>query len=421
MNWSGVFSDQKGRRQWDWHVVLFFLNVFLVVYGYNLRGADFQVIKVFRTVLVSISLGGLFLLHGPVKYGFEEAKNWVLWVFLLICFLVTPFSINFFWSLERLFAWIPFIVYVNYFIIYLFTKYDKDEAKIKLLQVFGIAYVFPVSLLFYYGIVFGTENIYGQNVGLYKANVVGWACTIFLITSFDLYSNLPMSRWLRNLFFGVSIFVLWGIVLTGSRSSYISLAAVAAVLVLRSSLISKQLKLVVLICICGFGYYIITSPDSVINLRAQYADIRNQRTQIRFDLMQSGFKAFSSNPTLFFTGFGFDNFREGLLRYAGVKTELASHNSYLEIFFGTGVISFVFFLIFMVANAILKFVRFDSRQYTFLPALLIIPYFESNLNAGQFLFFPWMTMMFYYVHVTSLQVPLSEVSAPRKKLLGWQN
>jgi hypothetical protein len=37
---------------------------------------------------------------------------------------------------------------------------------------------------------------------------------------------------------------------------------------------------------------------------------------------------------------------------------------------------------------------------------MIIPFFESNLNAGQFLFFPWMTFLFYYLHVQSGQWPI---------------
>ncbi len=42
----------------------------------------------------------------------------------------------------------------------------------------------------------------------------------------------------------------------------------------------------------------------------------------------------------------------------------------------------------MVLNAVVKYVLYDIRRYIFLPTFMIIPFFESNLNAGQFLFSP---------------------------------
>ena len=411
MQWNDIFQDRSANRHWDWHVAIFFLNVFLVVYGYSLREEAFQAIKAFRTVLVMLSLGALFFQQGG-RFVFDKYKNWVLWVFIILNVLVLPFSVNFFRSLERLAAWLPFLIYANYFVVYLFTQYTKDEAQIKLLQVFNLAYFYPVAVLFFYGVVFSTENIYGQNIGMYKANVLGWACGIFVLTGFDLYANRPMANWLRNVFFVVAILTLWGIVLTGSRSTYIGLAAGALVLVVRSGRISVQLKIGVTLCILAFAYYIINSADSVVNLRAQYADIRQQKGEIRFELAQKAINLLLEHPGLIFTGFGFDNFRAGLETYGGIKTDLASHNSYLELLFGSGLFVFLFFMIFFAINALRKYVIFDSPQFVFMPMLLIVPYFESNLNAGQFLFFPWMTFLFYYVHVTSSQRQV--VDAPQK-------
>jgi O-Antigen ligase len=402
MQWGDTFRTRANSQRWDWHVVLFFLNVFLVVYGYSLREGAFQAVKAFRTLLVVVSLAGLFFSDAST-FSFDKKKNWVLWGFVGLIAAVAPFSVNFFWSLGRLAAWLPFLIYANYFVVYLFTQYTKDEALIKLLQVFNLAYFYPVGVMFFYGVMFQTENIYGQNIGTYKANVLGWSCGFFVLTGFDLYANRPMSAWLRNVFFGIALITLWGVVLTGSRSTYIALAAAALVLALRSSQISVQLKGVITLCLVAFAYYIITSPDSVINLRSQYAEIRQQKGEIRFELAQKAIELLWAYPGLLFTGFGFDNFRAGLATYGGIKTELASHNSYLELLFGSGLFVFGFFMIFLVFNALQKYVHFDSRRFVFMPMLFIVPYFESNLNAGQFLFFPWMTFLFYYAHVTSTQ------------------
>lgn len=405
MQWRHVFKNQQ---RWDWHLVMFFLNVFAVVYGYGLRGEAFQAAKVLRVGLVMVSLGSILWTGRNKKYLFDRHKSWVLYIFLLLYFLVSPFSVDFIRSLQRLIAWIPFLIYINYFIIYLFENYSKDEAKIKLLQIFSLAYFFPVLIMLSNGVAFQTENAYGQSISNYKTNVLSWACTVFVILSFDLYTNYKMPTWLKYTFFATGVVTLWAIVLMGSRSSYASLGLSTMIVIWRSKISSIYLKGAIGVCIAGFAYYIITSPNSVVNLRSEYATIRNQRKEVRLELAEHAFQIFENNPRVFFTGFGFDNFQAGLQYYAGVQTELASHNSYLEILFSGGGITFVFFLCFFVFNAAIKYYRFDSQYFIFMPPFLIIPYFESNLNAGQFLFFPWMTFLFYYLHASSNQYTLQQ-------------
>jgi O-antigen ligase len=417
MQWRNLF---RNRQHWDWHLVLYFLNVFSVVFGYSLRGDDFQAAKLFRTALVMFSMAGIVLAQGEITYIFDKKKNWVLYLFLFLNLVVLPFSVDVTRSFERILAWIPFLIYTNYFIVYLFAHYSKDDAKIKLLQIFSLSYFYPVLVMLLTGVAFQTENVYGQSIGSYKANVIGWGCTVFIVMGFDLFANRPMVKWARYLFFAVVFLALWAIVLTGSRSSFAALALSTLVLVLRSKQISIYLKVAATICILGFAYYIIASPDSVVNLRAQYADIRKQKGEVRFKLAEQAFGIFTTNPEVLFTGFGFDNFRAGLQYYAGIRTDLASHNSYLEILFSGGLFSFLFFVISFALNALIKYIRFDSRYFIFLPTLMVIPYFESNLNAGQFLFFPWMTFLFYYIHVSSLQFPVSEMNISKKKKIKWE-
>jgi len=409
MRWLDIFQNRNKQSRWDWHLFLYFLNVFLIVYGYGLRDQIFLAVKMLRMGIVSASLIGLLFALPQGIFRFDKRKNWVVYGFLLLNIVVLPFSVDFVRSIERIAAWIPFLIYTNYFVVYLFTRYTKDEAKIKLLQVYSLAYFYPVALMFAYGIMFQTENIYGQTIGSYRTNVLGWACAFFILTSFDLYANYPIPKWMRILFFIAVLLSLWGIVLTGSRSSYASLALGTMVLVLRSNQVSRGLKVAASIFILGFAYYIINSADSVVNLRASYADIRHQRGEIRFKLAETATNTFLDNPLLLITGFGFDGFQKGLKYYAGVKTDLAPHNSYLEIFFSSGILAFLFFMVFFAGNAVWKYLRFDSQHFVFFPMLLIVPYFESNLNAGQFLFFPWMTILFYYIHVSSLQFRIANI------------
>jgi hypothetical protein len=48
---------------------------------------------------------------------------------------------------------------------------------------------------------------------------------------------------------------------------------------------------------------------------------------------------------------------------------------------------------------------------------MIIPLFENNFNPGQFLFFPWFAIMFYYIHYNERQIKIDTelVSKPPAK------
>lgn len=119
-------------------------------------------------------------------------------------------------------------------------------------------------------------------------------------------------------------------------------------------------------------------------------------------------RVLDQNPNLILTGFGYDNFRNGIKAYTGIELELPSHNSYLELLTTTGAISFLFFFFCFFLNAVVQYIWYDIKKFVYLPTLLLIPFFESNLNSGQFLFFPWMTFMFFYIHCRSPQIPFPD-------------
>ncbi len=77
------------------------------------------------------------------------------------------------------------------------------------------------------------------------------------------------------------------------------------------------------------------------------------------------------------------------------EKELANyHNSYFEILFGLGVPLFILFMVFMLYEPIKQFLKRVSKYDLLLIPLVIIPFFESNLTSGQFLFFPWFSYVF---------------------------
>jgi O-antigen ligase len=386
---------------------LFLLNVLLVIIGYATRGAVFQFVKVSRTALLVLSLAGLFTAtQGYHRYLFRGNKSWVLWLFILINLLVMSFSINFFKSITRVAAWLPFLIYINYFIVYLHRRYEKHQVKIKLIQLFALAYLLPLIVLFLLSNPLLNRDIYGLTIGGFKANVLGWSGAAFFAMAVDLLTHVKPKGWQKGILVFAMVMAIITLITSGSRSGYLCVAVSLSILVLTNGKINFFLKVLVTLFIMATTYYMLADPDSTVNQRIHRSEQQLEKGEYRFQLAKTAFAIMYENPHLLLTGFGYDNALEGIAHYSGISFDLPSHNSYLELFITTGFISFLFFLIFLVLNALFRYVLFDSRQFVFLPTFMIIPFFESNLNAGQFLFFPWMTFLFYYVHAGSRQYPI---------------
>lgn len=404
--WLTAAFKNEEKDKLDWHLVLFFLNAFLVILGYSLRGTPFQAVKLVRTALVVLSLAGLFMAPGPGRYRFRSHKNWVLWLFILINLLVLAFSVNFLKSLGRIAAWLPFLIYINYFISYLLRKYSRETARIRLLQLYNLVYLFPLLVMGVYANPIFNRNVYGYDIGGFKANALGWAGIAFFVTAVDLLMNAKPPAGHRYLLGGGALFGVLALSATGSRSSYLCLAVSMVILVVNSKRMQFLLKVLTSLLIGGITSYLLGDPGSALNQRIEKSEQQIERGESRLQMAEIALETMLDNPELLFTGFGYDNFREGIARYRGIEIDLPSHNSYLELFITTGFFSFLFFLFFMVLNALVRYLLFDVRQFIFLPTFMIIPFFESNLNAGQFLFFPWMTFLFYYVHAGVRQYPV---------------
>ncbi|MBD0254333.1 MAG: O-antigen ligase family protein [Cytophagales bacterium] len=414
---KNVFKDPATGR-YDSHLVLFFLNVFLVVVGYGLRGAAFQATKLGRMGLVAVALVALFARPGAYRFVFRGDKSWVLWVFILVNLLVLAFSVDFLKSAARIAAWLPFLVYINYFIVYLFRKYDKETARYKLLQLFSLAYLYPLALLFVYANPVVNRNIYGRVISGYFSNVLGWAAIVSFVLAVDVLNNLAPVKRYRFFLVGVVGLSLLTLLTTGSRSSYLCLVVSVVVLVVNSKRMGAAAKLLILIGVTGATYVMLADPDSALNNRIRKSEQQLQQGESRFEMAEMALETMTQRPGLLITGFGYDNFREGISYYRGITLDLPSHNSYLELFITTGFFSFILFLVFLVLNGIGLYLAYDVRKFVFFPTFMIIPFFESNLNAGQFLFFPWMTFMFYYLHRQSWQIP---VPAPPVPSAGGQS
>lgn len=328
----------------DIHLILFTLNVFLVVFGYSLRGSAFQAVKLGRTGLVVISLVWLFAKAGNYVYAFRGSKSWMLWFFVVVNLYALAFSVDFIYSLSRIATWIPFLIYINYFIVYLFRKYDKETARLKLLQLFSFSYLYPVIGVYIFGNPLVQSDIYGEDVGGFKSNVLGWASIVLFVTTLDIISNTPQPKLTyKRLLIAITVLALIVLSITGSRSGYLSLAITLVIIIANSKRIAFSSKIFMCIATAGLTYYMLNDPKSAINARIEKSEQQAKKGESRFQMAGLALRVLDQNPNLILTGFGYDNFRNGIKAYTGIELELPSHNSYLELLTTTGAISFLFF------------------------------------------------------------------------------
>jgi O-antigen ligase len=248
-----------------------------------------------------------------------------------------------------------------------------------------------------------------MNIGGFKTNTFGWAGVVAFVTSIDILTNVNSGKIYNKVLIFASLLAVYLIFISGSRSSYLCLAISILIIIINSNKVRFAYKILISLFIVGISFYMIQNENSAINKRIKKTEAQIEKGESRFTMAETALETMNENPYLLITGFGFDNFREGIFYYKQIRFKLPSHNSYLELFTTTGGISFIFFFVFFILNALVKYIKYDIRKFIYLPPLLIIPFFESNLNAGQYLFFPWMTFLFYYIHSGSTQISIEQL------------
>jgi|GEM_PF-1016308 len=409
---SPEITSQTSPQKRDWNWVFFVTNIGAVVISYWLAGltgmASNIVTKPLRILLLAVSLYYLFAMSRKHVYLFKGSRSWVIWVFIMLNLYVIPFSFHFFGTLEKFINLFPYLIYVNYAIVYLYRNIEKERMLILLLRCFNLAYGFPVIAYTFSGSL-GAKDIYGDTIGGFVNNHYGWACAIFLLTSLDLYRNdkaiSNKHLWFIRILSPLAVLIL---VISGSRSGYLTFALGFLIFVLRNTNTHIVVKFLSVLVVSALVFQLYGDPESALNQRLNKTEKQLKEGEARQKLSALCFESMHSYPETMLTGFGFYAFRNALLKlnpkYDPVKLKINLHNSYYELLFGSGYLVFIFFMIVFPLKTILVFTRKHSAKFTFLPPLILIPLFENNFNPGQFVFFPWFIIMFYYIHYTQQQI-----------------
>lgn len=406
-----TYQAQLYRKsdKFDWNLFLFGLNAFFVMvqYASAVFGA-MAAIKAFRIGLSAFSILVLIISKNKREYYVPNTKITRINILALLILCVIPFSLDPFFSISRFLIFVPNIIYLNYFAHYMFVKYEKEEALVKILKVFFWVYSFPIIDFLLFGSPLSSFNIYGTQPHFFTSNGCGWASTFVAMIVVDLHFRKV------GKFKTVGAFVLMitpatflGFI-SGSRSSYLCVAFSIFLLVFFSKKLSVFAKIVSIILIAVLTNIGLNMIDSAISSRLLKSEYELEQGAIRFQLINSGIQAILENPTMLLHGVGFDNFRYAIGDLVDEARSTPVHNSYYQVFIENGIIVFTYFFIMIAGTAVVKYVKNHVRRFVFFPTLMIIPFFESNFGAGQFLFYPWMFFMIYYVQYSNQQIAITE-------------
>lgn len=380
----------------DVHVILLVINVLLIVIGYGLAGFTGMASNIIMLPLKTLVLVFSFIHILNDAKSITYRYSVLVFFFVFLIFLFACFSSDIFRTISRSFPFIFPFVYLYLSLSYMLTKYSQESVIRFFVYLFNVIYSLPILSFYFLGGSFALNDIYGEVIGGFVSNHLGWSSLLFLLTSYDLYSN----KILKGKYLGYVLLLLlpsvYLLFISGNRASYLSFIIVFLVFAVRNNQINILFKGMVI----ALSFYLISSQlddkDSALSKRLHKTELQMEDSEENKDTRATarkiGFNVMEENPMTYITGLGLFSFRESVKYYMpSVNSELVRsgvHNSYLELYFGSGIIVFFIFFIFFIIKPIFNYLIYYSDRFTFVLPFFIIPFFESNLGGGQFLFYP---------------------------------
>ncbi|HUZ60749.1 MAG TPA: O-antigen ligase family protein [Hanamia sp.] len=375
---------------------LLFLNGFFVIFAYaayNLTGgAATGAVRIFKNIFLFISLAYLIVTNRIINPGRIFDSGFVPVVFGVLIFYVSIGTGDVLVSFGRsLTFFVPFI-YVYLSLTYLIANFGI-QLFLKGFH-YGVLIIYCIPLITYIlsGGKITDANIYGPGgeSQMFSSNGYGWSATLYMLAILFVWKDVKLTK-ISKIFFGVFLPVAIVLFFTSAnRTSWLSMAFAMIPFFFSYKAMHLKYKISIALIMLGFISVLLADPNSSLNYAKSKSDKQEQVGEARFIVAGIGRDYFNKEPTLWLTGVGMFNF-EPILKN---KSNLANfHNSYYDILFGAGIPLFLLFLSFMVFKPIIRYIKYYSRYTLLIAPLMIIPFFESDLTGGQFLFFPWFTFM----------------------------
>jgi O-antigen ligase len=375
------------------------INAGAVIIGYALavatHSASVPLMKLFKQVILVFSI--FYVILQPDFRKSLRALNNTGLVFFLSGLLpvLAVFTEDVLGAIGRVQTLIVPLLYVMFSMSILLYRYGQIQLIKWFCWMTTVVYAIPVLSYVVYGGGFSGRTIYaGQGTEnlVFISNQFGWASSMVLISSFCLLTIAQPSTRMKILLVPLYLLSIYLIIVAGNRTSMLAMVLSFVVLLLRTKTIGLFPKIILILIPLGFVYYLQGVENSAIDFLIQRTKRQQEVTgEGRLNIMNVVLKAFDRSPWYWITGVGiFD----GSALNKGEEDFNGYHNSYWDLLFGLGVPLFLLFMKFMLFDPLKVFVQRVSKiDLVFIP-LALIPFFESNLTGGQFLFFPWFMYIF---------------------------
>ena len=409
------FRFVKFLYRFDKNWFLFFINVLLVVVGYwtaNVAKEFYTLLKLGRIALLLYSIFLLYNSTRPVRYLLRTSFWYVVPVFGLLFLPSIILSAHPAASFFRLFTILIYLFYLEYFFRTTSATQPTLDRHFVLIEIFRLVYFVPIALYFINTPSLTQTNIYGDQsdeLGL-TSNNFGWAASFYFLLTIDRLKNFPS----KKLFVLIDVLTLpvalYLVIISGSRSSVLAIALGGILLILLRRNISFSVKTGLLIAMTLMYLLLVSSQNLALNRHQGGAKRGVAKKESRLLMWNDIFSIVSEQPQVLLFGVGPDNSMEAINHYKHRFYKVHPHNTYIIVFFESGIICFAWFLFFFVAKPLVFYVRKDAALFSYILHPFVISFFDHNLGPGQFLAFPLFSLIFFYLYRSSAQVAVRELA-----------
>lgn len=379
--------------------VLLNINAFLVIFGYaiavytQLESVTFM--KYVKSFFLILSIFGLIRNLQLNKNPIPSPTFIYILIFSFWVFLMSFFSENITYSISISMNFLVPFLYVYVAMHNLLNKFSSVDLLKAFLRTFNLIYAMPVLLFLITGAGLSKTNIYGEGGKegqFFVSNQYGWACSMFIISSIDLWLNTKLSTRYKLFIVPTIIVALYLALISGNRASWLAIGLGLLIFILRLKNIRSDFKVILAVIPILVIIWFYQLPDSALVTRLNETETQLERGEARFNTAKLAISEFNEQKYLWITGAGMFNY-EKIIHGDGLGDY---HNSYLEVLFGGGIVLFLMFLNFMLFRPLYYYVKYYSKYFLIITPILVIPFFESNITGGQFLFYPWFIIMLLF-------------------------
>jgi len=374
---------------------LLFLNGLFVIIGYaltNLTGGAFTgIVSIFKNIFLFFSLAFLIITNRIINPGRIFDSGFVPIIFGVLIFYISLGTKTDSNGLFRILTFFIPLIYVYSSLSHLISNFGIEIVLKGLHWSFLISYSIPLIIYITSGGKITDINIYGggSEQQAFASNNYGWSTTIYILSFLFVWKGIHIKKYAK-IFFGFLLMIAVVLLFSSAnRASWLSMSVAMIPFFFTYKELKITYKIAGLLVVLGFVVYLLADPNSSLNYARNKTEKQEQVGESRFETARVMFDQFNDDKTRWVTGIGMFNF--DLLKNKNVLG--GYHNSYYEVLFGAGIPLFLVFLSFMVFRPAVRFIKYYHKYTLLLPPLMIIPFFESNLTGGQFLFFPWFTFM----------------------------